>query len=307
MMFSVLITLFIFEIFLITKNWLTPNYDVEMWKYSKSLKEKSENPAIGHVHKKNKTKVLQNVIIKTNNFGIRGDDISNNNVSERKIIIIGSSIPLGWGVKEKNTVSSKLEQIAKKNGLKWSVYNAGIGNYNAERYINNYLENLSTIETDTIVVIYFVNDTEILNNNYGNFFTRNFQTAVLIWKFYHSLNQNLGIEKLEEYYKKKYDVNFKGYQDAVNSLSKLSEHCKLNNKACVLAIMPDIHQMEPYKLDFIHTKMQIISEELNFNFIDFLPEIKKVEAKKLWNDYKDPHPNAIGHSIMAKVLFENIK
>ena len=75
--------------------------------------------------------------------------------------------------------------------------------------MNNYIKNLSTIEVDTIIILYFVNDTEILTNNYGNFFTRNFQTAVLIWKFYKSLNEQLGTENIVEYYHKNITMNLK--------------------------------------------------------------------------------------------------
>ena len=50
--FAVFLTLGLIEIFLIFKNSVAPNYDVEMWKYSKSLKVKSNNILIGHTHKK---------------------------------------------------------------------------------------------------------------------------------------------------------------------------------------------------------------------------------------------------------------
>tara|TARA_B100002019_G_C21263903_1_gene598292 strand:+ start:1073 stop:1912 length:840 start_codon:yes stop_codon:yes gene_type:complete len=279
-----------------------------MWKYSKSLKVKSNNILIGHTHKKNQSKELQKVLIRTNELGLRGDKLKNNSKNyDREILIIGSSIPLGWGVKEENTVSNKLQQLAQKDDLKWKVHNAGVGNYNTERYVNNYIENLQSLTVDTIIILYFVNDTEILNNNYGNFFTRNFQTAVLIWKFYHSLNEQLGTENIVEYYKKNYSPEFEGYKNAIKSLDELSRHCFVAKKRCVLAMMPDIHQMKPYGLEFIHQDMMNISNNLGFEYIDLLPDLRKVDSKLLWNKYQDPHPNSLGHSIMANTLYKFIK
>ena len=305
---AIIFSIALIEIFLIFKNSITPNYDVEMWKYSKSLKEKSSDILIGHVHKKNQSKKLQNVLIRTNEFGFRGKSLKNDNQTyDREILVIGSSIPLGWGVEEENTLSVKLEELAEQNNSKWKVHNAGVGNYNAERYVNNYIKNLSTIEVDTIIILYFVNDTEILTNNYGNFFTRNFQTAVLIWKFYKSLNEQLGTENIVEYYQQKYNHEFEGYKNAIKALQELSNHCSKTNKKCVLAMMPDIHQMKPYGLKFIHDEMKNVSNELGFVYIDLLTKLREVDAKLLWNPYQDPHPNAIGHKIIANTIYEKVK
>ena len=70
-----------------------------MWKYSKSLKEKSSDILIV-ISKKNQSKKLQNVLIRTNEFGLRGKSLKNDNQTyDREILVIGSST-LGWGVEE---------------------------------------------------------------------------------------------------------------------------------------------------------------------------------------------------------------
>ena len=52
--FSILFALLICETLLRIKHKIIVNYDIEMWKYAKELKTKSENPKINHIHKKNK-------------------------------------------------------------------------------------------------------------------------------------------------------------------------------------------------------------------------------------------------------------
>ena len=58
-------------------------------------------------------------------------------------------------------------------------------------------------ENSSIVVHFFVNDTEIINQDNSNFITRNFQTGVILWKYLNSLKSEYNIEKLSDYYKKK--------------------------------------------------------------------------------------------------------
>ena len=67
--------------------------------------------------------------------------------------------------------------------------------------------------------------------------------------------------------------------------------------------MPDIHKLNPYDLNFINKKMRNISEELNFSYLDLLGEFQKYDETKLWNKYKDPHPNEYAHNIMGEKVF----
>ena len=99
---STLIVISICEMFLRLKHSIIPNYDIEMWKYSKKLKSKSENLKIGHVHVPNKKAILQKQEIRINNIGQRGERIDIEKIKnyERKIMFIGSSMLLGWGVEE---------------------------------------------------------------------------------------------------------------------------------------------------------------------------------------------------------------
>ena len=143
-----------------------------MWKYSKKLKVKSENKKIGHTHIPNKEAVLQKVNISINNIGIRGESIDLNNLEiyEKKIMFIGSSMLLGWGVDEQKTFTSVLKKKSLNNKKNWLILNGGVGNYNTQRYVENYFENFSDIKIDNLVVAYFINDTEILLPNNPNFF-----------------------------------------------------------------------------------------------------------------------------------------
>lgn len=305
--FSIIIGLIISEGALRLKHTIIPNYDIEMWKYAKELKIKSKNKFIGHVHLKNKSSNLQKVNISTNQAGQRDINYNNNILKnyERSFLTIGSSITLGWGVEYEKTFTFKLNEYSKKDKNNWLFINGGVGNYNTERYVNNYLENWKDYNFTDLLIQFFVNDTENLREiTEPNFFVEHFHLGVITWKLMNSYKNKFQTEKIEDYYKDLYDNDNKGFKIALKNLKKIQNHCKMNNINCILINTPDIHQLNPYKLKFINEKMKNISEDINLPYLDLLNSFQKYDAKALWNDYGDPHPNELGHEVMAKTIYK---
>tara|TARA_B100001996_G_scaffold374135_1_gene352384 strand:+ start:158 stop:1129 length:972 start_codon:yes stop_codon:yes gene_type:complete len=296
------------EIVLRVKHHFIPHYDIEMGKYAKNLKVKVPNEKINHVHKKNGSAMLQKVLITTNSYGQRNIEINNDILKnyERRFLIIGSSIALGWGVDQSKTFSSKLNDLAKENGKNWIFINGGVGNYNTERYINNYFENWSDIDVTDIIINFFVNDTEVLANKKTSFLLKNSHFAVVVWKLINSYKSSLSQENLVDYYKKLYENDFIGFKIAKENLIKINNHCKIKKINCYLLNMPDIHQLKPYKLEFINNKMSNFSKRINLEYIDLLKTLQSTDEKIFWNKYDDPHPNAYAHQFIADDIFKNL-
>ncbi len=157
------------------------SYDIEMWRYARELKLPSDNPVLGHEHVNNASSTLQSVEIRFNNMGLRGPPVSVPLKADRRILFLGSSVTLGWGVAEQDTVTARLERMFAAAGQQVAVLNAGIGNYNAERYVERYLTRLIALEPTDIVLHAFVNDGEILKPGGANFLIRNSQLAATVW------------------------------------------------------------------------------------------------------------------------------
>lgn len=306
---SIILSLVFCEIILRIKHSVNLNYDIEMWKYAKELKIKVEDKTINHVHRKNKSGSFQGVHIKINNYGQRDIDYDNEFLRqyEKRFLVIGSSIPLGWGVKRENTYPFLLNKLAKKNNKNWIFINGGIGNYNSQRYVNNFLKNWSNLDFNYIIINFFVNDAELLESKKTNLFIKHTHLGVVLWKLFKSFDASLKKENLVSYYEKIYNEKSRGFKINSNELKKLNEYCINNNIKCILVNMPDIHQLNPYKLDFINKKIENFSEEINLEYIDLLPVLENIDEKKLWNTkYQDPHPNSLGHEIISKEIFQNI-
>src|ERR1700730_10465068 len=60
------------EVILRVKNSSMKTYDIEMWRYAKDLKVRSDDPALDFDHVKSRSSVLQGVTIRLNEWGLRG-------------------------------------------------------------------------------------------------------------------------------------------------------------------------------------------------------------------------------------------
>lgn len=301
---SLIIALLIAEATLVIKNSNMKNYDIEMWKYSKWLKELSEDEKIGHIHKKSSEAVLQSVKIRTNEYGLRGGPISYEK-GKKRFLVLGSSITLGWGVSELDTLSNILD---KELGANIEVLNAGVGNYNAVRYINNFTKNLIFLNPDKIILQYFVNDAEKLQNRSGNLLLQKSQLAVSIWSLVQKIRSRMNPVSLFDYYRKIYNKKSDGFIEMQKSLDQLMQYSKDKGVEIIFTMTPDIHQLQPYELYFIHDIMKQEALKRGFTYVDLLDGLKSVEDnRELWAMKGDPHPNALGHKLMADQLLLYLK
>src|SRR4051812_37707428 len=151
------------------KNASMKDYNVEMWRYARELKFPSQDPRLGHEHIPNTDAILESVTIRTNAWGLRGGPVSETPApGTRRTLMLGSSIALGCGVEDDKVVSSVLEKKLRAAGMDVEVLNAGIGNYNAERYIERFLTRLAPLQPPDLLVLAFVRDGEELEKGGGN-------------------------------------------------------------------------------------------------------------------------------------------
>lgn len=289
------------------KNYSMSNYDIEMWRYAKELKIRSDITLLGHEHIASKKATLQSVDIRINEKGLRGPAIPQYKEGKRRILFLGSSVTLGWGVKENETVTERIREMFKNDGQDVDVLNAGIGNYNTVRYVERFKKRLSDLNPTDIVVHYFVRDAELLEVGGGNVLLRNSQLAVTIWVTVNRFMNKKSNLSLEEHYRQVYSPSAKGFIEMRKSLNSLAVYCKQKNIRIYLVMTPDVHDLVDYKFNFIHNQIKELAIESNYKFIDLLPAMKDLTPKQLWSMPGDPHPNSYGHLIMAEAIYPVLK
>jgi lysophospholipase L1-like esterase len=303
MLVSLTLCLFAAEGFLRLKNSAMTNYDIEMWRYSNELKQKSDDPALDFDHLHSKSALLQSTEIRLNTWGLRGPEVAPLKPGERRILFLGGSITLGWGVPEDCTVEVRLERMLNAHGEPAQVLNGGVGNYNAERYVSRFFKELTGLKPTDVVVHYFLRDAEDLPPGGGNILLRHSELAVTLWIAYHRLYDKQGEASLVEHYRKVYDPNAPGFKVARAKLRELADYARANNIRIYLAMMPDVHNLVDYKFGFVHDIMRKLAADDGYTYVDLLPGMLGYPPEKLWAMPGDPHPNAFGHELMARAIF----
>jgi hypothetical protein len=299
---SVSFVLGLSEAVLRLKNSSMKNYDIEMWRYSRELKKQSIHQEMDFDHVKSKSAILQGVEIRLNEWGLRGGAVAPVRSGERRILFLGSSGTLGWGVSEEDTVEMQVEKALRARGEKVQALNGGVGNYNAIRYVSRFFIDFTDLHPTDIVVHSFLRDAEELPPGGGNYLLQNSELAVTCWIAYHRLFDKSGEKALLEHYKQVYSPDAVGLNKTQEALGRLATYAKNNGIRLYFSMMPDIHDLINYKYEFAHKIMLKMAHELGYQTIDLLPKFAGKKARELWAMPGDPHPNAMAHKIMADAI-----
>ena len=132
---------------------------------------------------------------------------------------------------------------------------------------------------------------------------RNSEVAAMVYHtIQQSLNKSKTLQALVDFYRAMYRPDAPGYQAMLRSLSELDEMSRQDGFRVVLAMTPDIHQMDPYPFGFIHENMRAVAGKFTWTYVDLYEPMSAVPAKELWAMPGDPHLNAKGHRLMAEML-----
>jgi len=303
MLVSFAVALAVGEAVLRLKNRSMTTYDIEMWRYANDLKVKSDDPRLDFDHVKSKSSVLQNATIRLNDWGLRGGPVEPVPPGGRRILFLGGSIALGWGVSEEQTVEARLERKLRDAGEHAQVLNGGVGNYNAERYVSRYFKELAGLNPTDIVVHYFLRDAEDLPAGGGNAVLRHSELAVTLWIAFHRLFDKTGEQSLVDHYTAVYRPDAPGFVEMQQQLEALADDARAHQRRIYLVMTPDVHNLVDYKFGFVHDTMRRVAETNGYRYVDLLPAMRGRPPQDLFAMPGDPHPNALGHALMADAIF----
>jgi lysophospholipase L1-like esterase len=304
---SIVVCLAAAEAVLRIKNSSMTNYDIEMWRYANVLKARSDDPALAFDHVPSRSALLQSVTIRLNQYGLRGGPVEPLPAGGRRILFLGGSITLGWGVPEEKTVTARLEEKLRAAGGSVQVLNGGIGNYNSERYVSRFFKELTPLQPTDILIHYFLRDAEDLSPGSGNILLRRSELAVTLWIAYHRLADAAGERTLVDHYRAVYDPKAPGFLTMKDKLKELADYAKAHHIRIYLAMVPDVHNLVDYKLGFVHEIIRGVATADGYTFIDLLPALRGRPPEELYAMPGDPHPNTLGHELMAEAIFKSLE
>ena len=290
------------------------NFNSEMWRYSKDIKTLSNITNVSHIHLPNKHSKLYNVDFSTNSLGFRDYEYSITKPSGvKRILVLGDSVTLGWGVNLTDTYPKVLERMLNnKSKIKYEVINTAVGNYNSEMEVN-MLEQQFYLNPDAVVVGFFPNDAEntlIIKNDLIYKLKKSFYIYPFFWDKYIKLSylfasRNGNYTSMVHLY---YSDEYGGKENLNRAFSKLSKLSKDKKFKVYVVIIPQFYnEFKDYDLNEAHSYIIELCKKERFICVDALKSFKPYKLKDIVISYEDAHPNPIGHKIIAENIFEMIE
>lgn len=286
-----LLALFCLEITIRVVSTFIPIYNLEMWKYARTLKVRSTNPNISHVHKTNTTAKLMGVEVSLNSLGHRSRELQNpKKDNEKRIHFLGSSIVLGWGVAEEEDFASVLVDRLNEVEL--------------------FKKQVNATAPDLVVLQYYLNDAEVKPKVSRNVLLRYSMAAALI-DFSMKTLSSRSTQTLADYYADLYKEGQPGWEQTKSSLRELKLLCEKRNIPLVVVLIPDLHDLSeknPYLK--LYEKIIATLQRMEIHTINTYPALHEVfgkNSKEAYVQRDDPHPSAKTHHIIADEIFNDLK
>jgi len=282
-------------------------FDLEMWKYARDIKQVAADPLIGHEHVPNRQARLMGVDFRTNSQGLRDREFSVERVPGKlRIAMLGDSLTVGWGVPVDDTFAKRIERMYAAAGIDAEVINFGVGNYNTVQEVQAFLAKGHRYRPDIVVLNYFVNDAELLEpaRSPSPLMRACYACVFLAGRGDAVVRQFLGGMDWAQYYLSLYgDGTSQGWVEAKAAIGRLAEATKASGAKLVIANLPELHDVKDYRFGRITDLVRQAAAEHGAVFVDVLPAIADQPSSKLWVTPPDPHPNAYANELIAKALF----
>ena len=275
----------------------------------------------------------EDIAIKTNSFGFRGEDLGKKQDNEFRILFLGDSITIGDYLREENVfpwiTQKKLQE--KLPDKKISIAVAAITNLGLEEELDLLKESGLRAKPDLLVLNFYLNDSRPPWGFSGETGSRGWlrKRSLLAETIYTRMIESNWKKDQQElrfgWLKKQKTLPWKSDREAFLELAKSAKYDwgsaweddswkviekgfkelkELSDKyefKVLVNILPVSFQVyADYLEDMPQRKVIEISESLGFKTLDLLPVLRKHKDKDLY--YDQCHPKKVGNEIVAEAL-----
>jgi hypothetical protein len=288
------------------------NYNIEMVRYAKELKQRDPSGEVSHTHRPNASATLMGTPISLNSLGDRGPELAAKTGQTKRVLVLGSSVTLGWGVPFPEVFSTALETRLNNDrpfgtGHRFEFVNAGIGNYNTKFQYVLFKRQYPLVKPDLVILHYFIRDAEPIGMGRDHPLLKYSYLAAFLYNRVQLLS--LGRRpSLFEHYRELYADGSPSWAETRAIVGEMKQTLDRDHVPFLVMIVPDIHDLSrtsPYGA--LYTTME---KAFSAAGVTTLNTYGAFQAKfgdreqELWIQSDDPHPNARGHALMADVAYK---
>ena len=285
-------------------------YDLEMYRYSRLLKEDAppEAAAMHHWHRKDAEAFLQGVSIRTNALRMRDKPRSEQpSPGVRRLLILGDSITLGWGVAQDRTYSAVLDARLEERGAgRYEVLNAGVGNYTLSRMVGYYDFALRRLDAETVVLaFYLTNASREQESALGRFLDTPLQFPVFLWsRGMRAYSRFSRAATFRDYYLDLYRDGGSEFEAFKPQLRDFVTRLRADKRNVLLVNVPDVRYAseKPYPFQPVSDRVLAIGRDAGAATLDLIDCVKDLSPKVAVNSMEDRHPAAVAHERFAGAI-----
>lgn len=292
------------------------DYQIEMSRYAATLKRTSSNYGMGHEHRPSRSARLMGVDVSINSHGFRGGEYPvEKPEGVFRVMLLGDSLTLGWGVELKEIFATRLERMLSDHfaesgsGLDVQVINTGIGNYNTDQEVSLFEARGRAVAPDLVILNYFINDAEPTPRQKSPFVLKFTYFGMALWGRL-DLFKRLYVtrEDFSNYYPALYREGQDGWRRAREALGRLARLSEEDGFTLVMVLLPELHAVGPeYAFQEISDRVRGAAEGAGVRFVfDLAPAFAAGRPESFWVSMDDAHPNAKAHAIIARGIYDEL-
>ena len=285
----------------------TMDFSMEMWKYAAQLKQAVADRQLSFAHVPNRSAFLMGVPVSINSHGLRDREYSRSKPPDvYRIVMLGDSTTLGWGVALEQTVSKILEAELNKLHMReynrFEVLNAGVGNYNTVQEVAHYLTYDRDFQPDLVILQYFINDAEpVPDERRPSLLGQSYLLAYVISRFDAMMRQTGIRPDWKQYYTELYEDGLPGLVAAKQALSTLATRTRADGTKLLVTILPELREINhDYPFVSQHQRIKDVLAAEQVPVIELIEGLRdNGPESSLWVTEADAHPNGKANALVA--------
>jgi lysophospholipase L1-like esterase len=287
------------------------DFSMEMWKYAVKLKRPVANPNLSFAHAPNRSAFLMGVPVSINSAGLRDREFSlEKPAGVYRVMILGDSTTLGWGVRQEDTAAKFLERKLNADfPVGYSsveVMNTGVGNYDTVQEVTYYETMGWKFHPDLVVLVFFINDPEPVPVEKKGFLIDRSYLIAFATNRIDGVMRHAGVRPYwKTYYTSLYDDDRPGFQACKKALVSLANSTRSHDAKLLVAILPELHQIngDSYPFKVAHQKIKDVMAAENVPVLELIDGLKDHGPEEtLWVTVLDDHPNAKANNLISDQL-----
>jgi len=286
------------------------DFSMEMWKYAVRLKRPVSNPKMSFAHQPNSRAFLMGADLTISSQGLRDREYSLEKPRDvYRVLLLGDSTTLGWGVPLKETAAKILERELNAQNIpgyqRFEAINAGVGNYDTVQEVTYYETRGREFHPDLVILVYFINDPEpVPIEKRGFLVDRSYLVAFLTNRFDGVLRRLGARPDWKTYYASLYDDNLPGFQACKAALGDLAVATRNDHARLLVALLPELHQInDHYPFSAAHQKIKDVLAAEDVPVLDLIDGLRNHGPEStLWITPLDDHPNGKANALIAAQL-----